>query len=112
MVQQHVLVVDDYPDLVSAITAALPECDCTTARTADEAIGKLRTHQYDRILLAPRLPIQDDPVMHFLHEFQPAEVRKVILMTFPDSESPGDECPVLMKPFGRAELVAELKREE
>jgi DNA-binding response OmpR family regulator len=108
----QLLVVDDYADLVSAITAALPEYECTPARTPDEAIGKLRAKHYDSILLAPRLPIQDDPVMHFLHEYQPEEIRKVILMTFPDAETPGDECRVLMKPFDRQELVAELERSE
>ena len=112
MVQQHLLVVDDYADLTSAITAALPEYDCTIVRSADEAIVKLRAQHYDSILLAPRLPIQDDPVMHFLHENQPEEVRKVILMTFPDADAPGDECRVLMKPFDRQELVAELERSE
>ena len=109
---QQLLVVEDYADLGSAITAALPGYECTSVRTADEAIAKLRTHHYDSILLSPRLPVKDDPVMHFLHEFQPDEVRKVILMTFPDAESPGDECRVLMKPFDRRELVAELERSE
>lgn len=109
---QQLLVVEDYADLGSAITAALPDYACTTVRTADEAIKNLRTHQYDSILLSPRLPIKEDPVMHFLLENQPAEVRKVILMTYPDAETPIDECRVLMKPFGFEELVAELGRRD
>ncbi len=109
---QQLLVVEDYADLASAIQAALPGYECTSARTADEAIANLRTHHYDSILLSPRLPIKDDPVMHFLHEYQPEELRKVILMTFPDADSPIDECRVLMKPFGRQELMAQLERSE
>lgn len=109
---QQLLVVEDYADLASAIQAALPGYECTSARNADEAIANLRRRHYDTILLSPRLPIKDDPVMHFLHQYQPQELRKVILMTFPDVDSPVDDCRVLMKPFGRPELVAELERSE
>lgn len=111
MVQQ-ILVVEDYADLNSAISAALPdEYSCTSVRTAEDAIGKLRANHYEVILLSPRLPITDDPVMHFLHEFQPEEIQKVILMVTPDGEAESEECRVLLKPFNREELVAELARE-
>ena len=112
MVQQ-VLVVEDYADLNSAIRSALAdEYDCTSVRTAEDAIGKLRANHYEAILLAPRLPIIDDPVMHFLHEFQPEEIAKVILMMAPDEDASGEECRVLMKPFNREELVASLAERE
>ena len=107
---QKILVVENYADLNSAITAALPDdCSCTSVRTAEEAIVKLRAEHYEVILLAPRLPIQDDPVMHFLHEHQPGEIGKVILMTDPgDAEASDDDCRVLLKPFNRDELVAKV----
>lgn len=113
MVQQ-VLVVEDYADLNSAITKSLPgdEYECTCVRTSEAAIEQLKSHHYEVILLAPRLPIKDDPVMHFLHEQQPAEIGKVILMTFPDSDTPEEDCRVLMKPFNREELFAELAKSE
>lgn len=112
MVQQ-ILVVENYADLGSAITAALPdEYTCTCVRTADDAISSLRTHRYQVILLAPMLPIQDDPVMHFLHESQPGEIKKVILMTPPDADTSAEDCRVLVKPFNRSDLVAELAKSE
>lgn len=112
MVQQ-VLVVEDYADLNSAITSALAdEYDCTSVTSAEDAIGKLRANSYEAILLAPRLPIQDDPVMHFLHENQPDEIHKVILMTYPDAGPAQEDCRVLVKPFNWAELAAELAKSE
>jgi DNA-binding response OmpR family regulator len=105
----QILVVEDYADLNSAIAAAVPDdCNCTSAHTSGEAIDKLRANHYEVILLSPRLPIQDDPVMHFLHEFQPGELPKVILMTDPDADSSSEDCRVLLKPFNRAELVAKI----
>ena len=112
---QSVLVVEDYADLNSAITAALSDdYRCTSVRTAEDAIGKLQSNHYEVILLAPRLPIQSDPVMHFLHENQPGEVGKVILMMAPDDEeeSESEDCRVLMKPFNWDELVAEVAKGE
>jgi DNA-binding response OmpR family regulator len=107
---QKVLVVENYADLNSAITSALPDdCNCTSVRTSEEAILRLREGHYEVILLAPRLPIQDDPVMHFLHEYQPEEIAKVILMTDPgDADGSGEDCRVLVKPFNREELVAKV----
>ena len=111
MVQQ-ILVVEDYADLNSAITAAVPDdYNCTSAHTSGEAIDMLRANHYEVILLSPRLPIQDDPVMHFLHEFQPAELAKVILMTDPDTDSSSEDCRVLLKPFNRDELAAKIHGE-
>lgn len=112
---QNVLVVEDYADLNSAITAALSDdYRCTSVRTAEDAIGELQANHYEVILLAPRLPIQNDPVMHFLHEHQPGEVGKVILMMAPDDEdeAESEDCRVLMKPFNRDELVAEMAKSE
>lgn len=106
---QKVLVVENYADLNSAITAALPaDCNCTSVRTSEEAILRLREEHYEVILLSPRLPIQDDPVMHFLHEHQPEEIANVILMTDCDADASGEDCRVLVKPFERNALVSKV----
>ncbi|HEX6159653.1 MAG TPA: response regulator [Thermoanaerobaculia bacterium] len=107
-----VLIVEEYTDLCSAIAATLTrgEYTCSSATTVEEAIDKLQAQHYDSILLAPRLPIQDDPVMHFLHEQQPDEVCKVILMTEPEIEEiEAQECPILQKPFNHEQLFARLR---
>lgn len=109
-----VLVIEDYADLCSMIadTLHVRDVNCDLARSTDEAIAKLRDHHYSAILLSPRLPVTTDPVMHFLHEQQPGEVRKVILMADPDStlEKNADRCPVLLKPFSRDQLFDKVIR--
>ncbi|HEV7922902.1 MAG TPA: hypothetical protein VGR02_19115 [Thermoanaerobaculia bacterium] len=108
-----VLVVEDYADLRSAIAATLMrggEYACHTVRSAEAAVDLLRDHHYDTILLAPRLPISSDPVMHFLASTQPAELPKVVLMTDDDSDEPPPATRVLSKPFNHEELLAEVAR--
>lgn len=107
-----VLVIEDYPDLCSMIadTLLVRHLACDLARTTDEAIAKLTEHHYSAILLAPRLPITTDPVMHFLRERQPDEVHKVILMAEPEAtlDRDPDHCPVLLKPFSRDQLFEKI----
>jgi DNA-binding NtrC family response regulator len=110
---RSVLVVEDYEDLCSAIVHTLERRDiaCESASSSEDAIGKLRANHYEAILLAPRLPLKDDPVMRFLMIAQPGEVRKVILMTAPedaDDRGPTD-CRVLLKPFNNEQLYEQLK---
>lgn len=102
-----VLVVEDYPDLRFAIadTLSREHYDCDCVGTSDAAIAKLREHRYEVILLAPRLPISSDPVMHFLQEHQPGEMPKVVLMTDPGVVS---DCRTLSKPFNPSELLGKL----
>jgi DNA-binding NtrC family response regulator len=108
-----VLIIEEYADLCSAIMAALArrEYRCESAMTAEDAIEKLQDHHYEAILLAPRLPIRNDPVLHFLHEHQPEEIAKVILMTNPDLEETEDDeaCRTLRKPFNNEQLFATLR---
>jgi len=110
---QSVLVVEDYADLCSAIVATLrrSEYACESATTAEAAIGKLRAHHFEAILLSPMIPIKNDPVMRFLQESQPEELHKVILMTAPDVEerAGSDDCRMLLKPFNNEQLFAELR---
>jgi DNA-binding response OmpR family regulator len=105
-----VLVVEDYADLRSAIASALAKGDyaCDTADCGETAVDMLRDHRYTAILLAPRLPISSDPVVHFLEEFQPEEMGNVVLMTAPSDDADPDpgRCRVLTKPFNRQELLA------
>jgi DNA-binding response OmpR family regulator len=107
-----VLVVEDYADLRSAImeTLARHEVVCESATTASDAIRKLSVQHYDTILLSPRLPIKDDPVMRYLHESQPGELPKVVLMTSGDPEEEADpnDCRVLLKPFNNKQLFARI----
>jgi DNA-binding response OmpR family regulator len=107
-----VLVVEDYVDLASAIVAALVRRDyrCDNVTTSEAAVDLLRDHRYDTILLAPRLPISDDPVMHFLASAQPGELAKVVLMTNDDGDEPAPGARVLSIPFNDEELLAEVGR--
>jgi DNA-binding response OmpR family regulator len=106
-----VLVVEDYADLRAAIAETLSrndyDCDCATS--AEDAIVKLAEHDYSAILIAPRLPVADDPVIHYLAENRPGEMHKVIVMSDPQTSAPG--CTVLQKPFTNSELCATLKRQ-
>ncbi|MEA2490110.1 MAG: hypothetical protein QOH21_1902 [Acidobacteriota bacterium] len=94
-------------------TLARREYECESVTTAEDAIIKLRERHYETILLAPRLPITSDPVMHFLHEHQPEQVPNVVLMTSPevddDPADDPDDCRVLAKPFNNEQLFATLK---
>jgi DNA-binding response OmpR family regulator len=101
-----VLVVEDYADLRSVIANALAKGDysCEAASNPDDAIGRLKRHQFSAILLAPKFPLDQDPVMQFLMQTQPGELHKVILML---DEAEAD-YPTLVKPFGKAQLLAKV----
>jgi DNA-binding NtrC family response regulator len=110
-----VLVIEDYADLRLMIAATLGRrhVACDQVTSAEDAIAKLRERHYGAILLSPRASATDDPVMHFLHEQQPDELRKVILMKEPEHVNEGqdnEECAVLFKPFNRAELFEQIDR--
>ncbi|HET8797848.1 MAG TPA: hypothetical protein VFO89_09175 [Thermoanaerobaculia bacterium] len=107
--RRNVLVVEDYPDLRAVIVDVLSRngCDCECAEN-DTAIAKLRQNRYEAILIGPRLAIGSDPVLHFLIENQPGELDRVVVMANPvGGDEPGETppCRVLMKPFGRDELL-------
>ena len=95
-----VLVIEDYPDLRVAILATLyrAKYNCVGAATPEEAIKKLKAGNYSAIVLDPKADVRSDPVMIFLRDQQPEQVRKVIVL--------GDEG--LHKPFNPGELVARL----
>lgn len=105
---RSILVVEDYPDLRTAIVDVLSRngcvCDCADA---EAAIDKLRTNRYEAILIAPRLSISSDPVLGYLLANQPGELAHVVVMTNPgnEEESPDARCGVLEKPFSRDELL-------
>ncbi|MDQ6799850.1 MAG: hypothetical protein M3041_03335 [Acidobacteriota bacterium] len=96
----RVLVIEDYSDLRIAILATLDRAHyaCVGAATPDEAIGKLKAGNYAAIVLDPLADLPSDPVMIFLREQQPEQVRKVVIL--------GDDG--LRKPFNPADLVARL----
>jgi DNA-binding response OmpR family regulator len=101
----HVLVVENYAELLSAICATLERRDfvCDSATSAPEAIQKLELQQYDTVLLSPTLPIRNDPVVTYLREH--ASDTKIIFMTDPGETEEGH---VLVKPFGSRELLEEM----
>ena len=106
-----VLVVEDYADLRDTIVKALErhDCACDSVSSSEDAVVKLREHDYSAILLDPKLPIADDPVMHFLAEHRPADIGKVIVMS--DPATPTGECGELLeKPFTNLELYARVDR--
>jgi CheY-like chemotaxis protein len=108
---RSVLVVEDYPDLRTAIADMLSRNDCVCECVdSDHAIAKLRTKKYDSILIAPKLTVSADPVLHYLAENQPSELAHVVVMTNPtgDDESPDARCHVLAKPFSRDELLLQI----
>ena len=100
-----VLVVEDYADLRAALVSTLARehyvCDSAQSR---DAVAMLRDHDYNTVLLAPRLPIADDPVVQYLAAH--GHPSRVILMM--DSDSSQDEFRKLEKPFNREQLVAQL----
>ena len=94
-----VLVVEDYAALRSAIVSALERhhYPCDSVASAEDAVMRLRDHDYGTILLAPRLPIADDPVIRYLTAARPGDISKVIVMS--DPSTPSGECGLLEKPF-------------
>lgn len=109
--RRSVLVVEDYSDLRSTIVDVLSRNDCV-CDCVDHAgaLDRLREGDYAAILIAPRLNIADDPVLHFLAESRPDELRRVVVMTSPDTaeEAPDARWQVLEKPFSRDQLLARL----
>ena len=106
-----VLVVENYADLRSSIVEALERHDysCDSCSSSEDAVVKLRDHDYAAILIAPKLPITDDPVVHFLAENRPGDMAKVIVMS--DPATPKGDCGALLeKPFTHEQLYASLDR--
>jgi DNA-binding response OmpR family regulator len=104
-----VLVIEDYEDLRLAIAQALERnhYGCDAVKSPEDAIVKLRDHQYEAILISPRLPIADDPVVHYLAEHRPGDVAKIIVMS--DPATPTGQCRGLLeKPFTNQQLLAML----
>ena len=101
-----VLVIEDYEDLRLAIADALErnDYDCDAVESSEDAIVKLRDHDYAAILISPRLPIADDPVVHYLAEHRPGDVAKIIVMS--DPATPTGACRGLLeKPFTNQQLI-------
>ena len=102
-----VLVIEDYEDLRLAITQALERnhYGCDAVKSSEDAIAALRDHEYEAILISPRLPIADDPVVHYLAEHRPGDVAKIIVMS--DPATPTGQCRGLLeKPFTNQQLLA------
>jgi CheY-like chemotaxis protein len=106
---RSILVVEDYTDLRLAITELLSRhgCVCDSVDSSG-AIAKLAANHYETILLAPRLSISSDPVLHYLIENQPSELTHVVVMANPatQEEAADDRCVVITKPFSRQQLLA------
>ena len=63
-----ILVVEDYAALRSALVSTLVRAHyhCDGVRNSDDALVKLREHQYGAVLPTPRMPISEDPVVRFV----------------------------------------------
>ena len=105
-----ILVVEDYPDLRTAIADVLSRNDCVCDSVdSSGAIAKLRSNHYETILIGPRLSISGDPVLHYLIENQPGELPHVVVMANPshrEEETADARCEVLTKPFSVEQLLA------
>lgn len=101
-----VLVIENYADLRSSIVEALErrKFSCDSVSNSEDAVLKLRDNDYEAILIAPMVPIIDDPVIHYLAEHRPGEMRKVIVMS--DPATPTGDCGALLeKPFTNEQLL-------
>jgi DNA-binding response OmpR family regulator len=106
-----VLVVEDYADLRNIITEALERHHyaCASASSSEAAVVMLEDHDYEAILISPKLPITEDPVVHYLAKHQPEAMSKVIVMA--DPNTPTGRCRALLeKPFTNAQLLEILER--
>ena len=105
----YILVVEDYADLRAAVVSALHRAHytCDDVGSSDDAVLKLREHQYGTVLLSTRLAIADDPVVKYLLTEDGQHRTKVIVMAEPDQLT--DDYRALMKPFNNEELVAKLR---
>jgi DNA-binding NtrC family response regulator len=106
-----VLVVEDYADLRRTITEALErhEYSCASASSSEAAVVMLEDHDYEAILISPKLPVSDDPVVHYLMENRPADMSKVIVMS--DPSTPTGPCRALLeKPFTNQQLLQIVER--
>lgn len=109
------LIVENYSDLLMVISTTMKRrgYDCDAVRDADDAIRSLAGNRYSSILLDVNWPVTTNPVLRFLAEHQPSELRKVIIMTAFDSDYLGMEelkeiCTFLKKPFSLDDLFARL----
>src|SRR5688500_6496300 len=92
-----VLLVEDYADLRTAIAETLERnhYSCDSVSNSEDAVVMLRDHDYAAILIAPRLPISEDPVVHYLAEHRPEDMKKVIVMS--DPATPTGSCGGLLE---------------
>ena len=76
-----VLVIEDYADLRLAILATLDRAhyNGVGAATTEDAIRKLKAGNYSAIVLDPVADVRTDPVMMFLRDYQPEQVRKAVM---------------------------------
>ena len=103
-----ILVVEDYDDLRSAVVSVLSRAHyaCDAVASSQDALVKLREHDYAVVLLSTRMPITEDPVVQYLAHSLHGGTR-VILMTEP--EQPTANFHALLKPFDPAALLAEIE---
>jgi DNA-binding response OmpR family regulator len=116
MSNDRVLIVENYSDLLMVIAETMRQRQyrCDAVHDAEAAIAKLKESTYGSILLDVTWPVTTNPVLHFLKEHRPAELKKVIIMTAFDPRYLGIEelseiCTFLRKPFGIDELLKRLK---
>jgi DNA-binding response OmpR family regulator len=102
----RVLVVENYSDLLMMISATLVRRNfrCDAVKDPATAIEKLRDDGYASILLDIVWPVTTNPVIEFLRNERPDELKKLIIMTGFDPRYVGLEdlsgiCTFLQKPF-------------
>ncbi len=112
---QHILLVDDEPDLLKALVVRLEVCgySCDTASHGAAALQKIQTHQPDLVLVDLLMPVMDgyEFCRKFKAEPRTASIPVVIVTAVPEramkfSAKELGACFVLHKPFDFHNLLA------
>jgi len=106
----RVLVADGDPALLDVLAHVLggPH-EVAGERSARGALDRLKTEDFDAVLMDPHLPDLDGrEVLAWIAEHRPALNGSVVLMGSAAADAPASDAPALIKPFRADEALAAL----